>query len=139
MTQQIQRSAEFANDPCTEKTSSPQFPRSILSVSQEEFYGQDSAHQPLKLTIKEGLTEREVELPLDLQGHVFIVGPAGSVDSEKCPNSEYVVKPTGDGWTSAFNGDGMIYRLDFAEGKARLSTRLVKTPCYYADVATHHD
>jgi len=139
MSQQTQDDGGRSIDLCTENPLSPNFPRSILSVSQEEFYGQDSAHQPLELTIKEGLTEREVELPLDLQGHVFIVGPAGSVDSEECKDSKYVVKPTSDGWTSAFNGDGMIYRLDFGEGKASLSTRLVKTPCYYADAATHNN
>lgn len=30
----------------------------------------------------------------------------------------------------------MIYRLDFERGKANLTSRIVKTPCYYADLAT---
>ncbi|NJM28563.1 MAG: hypothetical protein HC856_10875, partial [Pseudanabaena sp. RU_4_16] len=29
----------------------PRFPKSILSVSREEFYGQDGEHQPLQLSI----------------------------------------------------------------------------------------
>ena len=33
------------------------------------------------------------------------------------------------------NGDGMLYRLGFAAGVATLKTRMMKTPCYYADMA----
>jgi len=72
--------------------------------------------------------EIEGELPGDLQGHVFIVAPVGSVESRDIPY------PDGNSW---LNGDGMIYRLDFdLQGEVRLKSRLVKPPCYYADKAT---
>lgn len=128
MSQQTQDDGGRSIDLCTENPLSPNFPRSILSVSREEF-------DRLPLTIKIGLTEQEGELPLDLQGHVFIIAPVGSVDSKSIPGTP-VVLPCSDGWTPVFNGDGMIYRLDFEGGKANLTTRIVKTPCYYADLAT---
>ena len=34
------------------------------------------------------------------------------------------------------NGDGMLYRLGFEAGRALLKTRMMKPPCYYADLAT---
>jgi carotenoid cleavage dioxygenase-like enzyme len=58
-------------------------------------------------------------LPIDLEGHVFVVG----------------AMPQSDG-SPVFNGDGMIYRLDFGGPSVALKTRLAKTPCYYADLAT---
>ena len=78
------------------------------------------------------LTELELniidgKLPEDLQGHVFIVAPAGSVDSGGLPY------PDG---TPIFNGDGMIYRINFNNQQAKITTRIAKTPCYYADEAT---
>jgi carotenoid cleavage dioxygenase-like enzyme len=48
--------------------------------------------------------EIEGNLPEDLQGHVFIVAPVGTVESGGLPFKD------GD---SLLNGDGMIYRLDF--------------------------
>jgi len=67
-------------------------------------------------------------IPDDLQGHVFIVAPVGSVNSGDFPS------PDG---TSILDGDGMIYRLDFdKKGEVGLKTRLVKPPCYYADKAS---
>ncbi|MEM9089872.1 MAG: carotenoid oxygenase family protein [Cyanobacteria bacterium P01_F01_bin.53] len=70
-------------------------------------------------------------LPTDLQGHMFIVNAAGSVDSGGLPY------PSGD---TIFNGDGMIYRLSFDNaGEVRFTSKLAKTPCYYADEITHRD
>lgn len=70
-------------------------------------------------------------LPQDLQGHVFMVTPVGSVNSGGLPY------PNGD---SLLCGDGMIYRLDFdSQDEVRLTTRLVKPPDYYADKATHYN
>jgi hypothetical protein len=122
------------------------FPKAIFSASREEFYGQDARHQPLKLTVKKGLTEEEANLPDDLQGHVFIVAPVGSPDSKKLDGE--IVEPCADGLTSLFNGDGMIYRLDFHQtqtdpdsdiiqqtGNAWLASRIAKTPDYYLDAA----
>jgi carotenoid cleavage dioxygenase-like enzyme len=132
-----------------DRTTPPRSPKAVLSTSREEFYGQDSEHQPLELIVKEGMTENTGQLPEDLQGHVFIVGPVGTIDSPHVQDSPYVVEPAKDGWTPLFNGDGMIYRLDFHQtpqiatdgafqseaGKAWMSTRIVKTPDYYADTA----
>jgi carotenoid cleavage dioxygenase-like enzyme len=58
-------------------------------------------------------------LPGDLAGHVFI-------------NS---ARPSGGG-SFVFNGDGLIHRLDFGGPRPHLMTRLVKSPCYFADQAT---
>ncbi|MGK4001201.1 carotenoid oxygenase family protein [Sorangium sp. So ce1036] len=65
--------------------------------------------------------------PLDLTGHVFVIGPAGSVDGGA---------PRADG-APILNGNGMIYRIDFGSGgPVRLTSRLARTPCYYADAAS---
>lgn len=146
------------------------FPKAVLSVNREE-YGQGSDKDPLRLNILKRKDKLEIDasqadfliannwvsesLPEDLEGHVFIVGPAGSLESKGQGN---IVVPTFDGWTHLFFGDGMIYRLDFhhsgqvddnsdknsenyiedkklAKGDAFLSTKLIKTPDYYVDKA----
>lgn len=67
-------------------------------------------------------------LPADISGHAFIIAPVGSVTSNGLPN------PSG---THIWNGNGLIYRLDFDQpGRVTLSTKLAKSPCYYADLAT---
>jgi Retinal pigment epithelial membrane protein len=165
------RHASIAPDP------KPHFPKALMSASREEFYGQDDEHHALPLTIKIK-TARGYEpgkLPDDLQGHVFIIGPVGSVSSPSAPRSandppqpsdRYTILPTQDGWTPLFNGDGMIYRLDFhktpiapallnpsdriqpgkepvmhsyiaAPGSAWLATRLSKPPDFFADALSH--
>ncbi len=94
--------------------SCPPLPESILTASRCEL-------TDIKLKI-------EGELPEDLQGYVFIIAPVGSVNSGGIPY------PNGD---SLLNGDGMIYRLDFAHaGEVTVKTKLVKPPDYYADQAT---
>ena len=91
-----------------------QIPNSIMKASREEI-------NQLELEIfkqennKLSLVEN---LPDDLSGYIFIAAPL----------------PYGDG-TFILNGDGMIYRLDLTENKAKLKTRIAKTPCYYADLA----
>lgn len=68
------------------------------------------------------------EIPQDIHGHVFIVAPVGSIDSGGIPY------PDG---SPIFNGDGMIYRLDFdTAGQVKVRSRLTKPPCFYADRAT---
>ena len=106
------------------------FPRAMLSVSREELDG-------VELTIKKGLTEEETSLPDDLLGHLFIIAPVGTFDSPLVDSTNEVVRLSADGWTPLFNGDGMVYRFDFAAGKAKLTNKLLKTPCFYADLATH--
>lgn len=120
------------------------FPKSILSVSREEFYGQDEAHHPLKLTIKKGLTHEICDLPQELLGSVFIIASAGNAASKLVsPNDSHTVLPSENGWTSILNGDGMVYRLDFlpnpeipSYNSAYLSNRLLKTPSFFADRIT---
>lgn len=114
------------------------FPRSLLTVSREEFGRKednpDATQEPLRLLVKDDKT-----LPPDLQGHVFVIAPAGSVDLSCTPPGTKIVSPASDGATPMYNGDGIVYRLDFnnlAEG-VTLTSRLMKTPCYYADVATN--
>ncbi|WP_199328991.1 carotenoid oxygenase family protein [Coleofasciculus sp. FACHB-1120] len=92
----------------------PPVPESIMTANRYEL-------SDIKMQIRG-------ELPDDLQGHIFIVAPVGSVNSGDAPDA--------DG-TSLLGGDGMIYRLDFdRQGEVGLKTRLVKPPCYYADKAT---
>lgn len=84
----------------------------------------------------------EGQLPNDIYGHVFVNSPCGSVNSKGLPfpsknkdgstNREYA--------SPIMNGDAYVFRFDFEEtGKVKLKTRLLKTPCYYADLATKQD
>ena len=93
----------------------PPFPASMMTADASEL-------TDVVLKVVEG------ELPQQLQGHLFIIAPIGSVNSNGLPN------PDG---THVWNGNGMIYRLDFdSPGTVKLQTKLVKSPCYYADLAT---
>lgn len=96
----------------------PSVPDSLLKSKRDEL-------TDIKLNItKVG----EKDLPDDLQGHVFIIAPVGTVNSGGLPFK------SGD---SFLNGDGMIYRLDFnGKSEVSLKTRIVKPPDYYADQAT---
>jgi Retinal pigment epithelial membrane protein len=91
-------------------------PRSLMKLKRTEFITK------IKLNLKEG------EIPSDLQGHAFFIAPVGFKNA-----------PYGDG-TPIFNGDGMVYRLDFDKsGEVWLKSRIAKTPCYFADEATQTD
>lgn len=101
----------------TPKNTSAKVPQSLMDSSRTEF-GSNGVGQISLNTVKG-------EIPADLHGHMFIVGPVGFTDT-----------PYGDG-TPVFNGDGMVYRLDFDRpGEVRLKTKIAKTPCFYADLAT---
>lgn len=112
------------------------FPRSVLSASRAEF-GDDTETQKAKQPALKLLVKDEGKIPEDLQGHVFIIGPVGSVNSPRQPGTE-IVFPASDGSTALYNGDGMVYRLDFNDIAAgvKFYSALMKTPCYYADLAT---
>jgi carotenoid cleavage dioxygenase-like enzyme len=112
------------------------FPRSVLSASRAEF-GDDRETQKAKQPALKLLVKDEGKIPEDLQGHVFIIGPVGSVNSPSQPGTE-IVFPARDGSTALYNGDGMVYRLDFNDlaGGVKFSSALMKTSCYYADIAT---
>jgi carotenoid cleavage dioxygenase-like enzyme len=80
------------------------------------------------------LTVIEGALPEDLTGHWIAMGPVGSVAMTPLPNEPNY--PGSDG-TSLFNGDAMLYRFDCDRpGEVRLTNRIIKTPCYYADRAS---
>ncbi len=96
---------------------SPKVPLSIMNANRDEL-------PDLTMQIAEG------NLPKDLQGHVFLVAPAGTVNSKGLPYK--------DGNT-CLNGDGMIYRFDFNQpGEVRWKQRLAKTPDYKVDEKTQH-
>ncbi len=105
------------------------FPQTVVAVSREEFI------EPIELTIKDAAGNKAT-LPEDLLGHYFMVSPVGSPNSSQVEGDDQTVWVSKDGWTALYNGDGMVYRLSFAQKKASLKTRLVKTPCYFADQAT---
>jgi hypothetical protein len=69
------------------------------------------------------------KLPLDIPGYVFHAAPV-------TPRIDDNLGQFNQGDRMIFNGDGMIYRLNFENGQPHLKTRLMKTPCYYADLAT---
>lgn len=100
--------------------SSARVPQSLMTSSRREFgNGEDPT---ISLEAKEGA------IPTDLQGHAFIVAPVGFLDS-----------PYGNG-LPIFNGDGMIYRLDFDKpGEVWLKTEIARTPCFYADRAAQEN
>ncbi|PSB45507.1 lignostilbene-alpha,beta-dioxygenase [Cyanosarcina cf. burmensis CCALA 770] len=96
---------------------SPRVPLSIVNANRDEL-------PDLTMEIAEG------NLPSDLQGHVFLVVPAGTVDSKGLPY---------ENGNTCLNGDGMIYRLDFNQpGEVRLKRRLAKPPDYIADEKTQN-
>lgn len=110
--------------------SSPRFPRSLFSVSRVE------VDQAL-FTVKQGLTDQETHLDPNLSGYLFIVGPAGSLDSPWDPDHPCLLNPTRDGYTPLYNGDGMIYRIHFDAGQAYLKTKIARSVSYIADEIVH--
>jgi carotenoid cleavage dioxygenase-like enzyme len=91
----------------------PSVPRSIMTADRDEL---------------DDILHINGTLPDDLQGHVFIVAPVGTINSGGLPF-------TNGG--SFLNGDGMVYRLDFDEAeKVKLKTRIVQPPDYLADELT---
>jgi carotenoid cleavage dioxygenase-like enzyme len=104
-------------------TGYPPVPMDITDAARDELSN-------LKLNILESKLP-DNKLPEGLHGHVFIMGPVGSVDSDGLPYCK------GD---PIFNSDGMVYRLDFDQnGEVNLKTKILKAPCYYADEATQHE
>ena len=93
----------------------PRVPRAIMRASRE----------PLDAD----LIVRSGALPADLQGHVFVMAPAGSVEDGRQSRP-------GD---PLLTGDGTIYRLDLDQpGVARVKMRPAQTPDYFADQAAYH-
>jgi carotenoid cleavage dioxygenase-like enzyme len=93
----------------------PKVPRAIMNAYRDE--------SSIEMQIFDG------NLPDDLQGHVFIVAPVGTVSSGGLPDKN---------GNTFMNGDGMIYRLDFDQkGKVSLKRKIAKSPDYWADKLTH--
>lgn len=88
---------------------------------------------------RDGLTDAPLQvlegsLPSDLHGHAFFMGPGGFLDSEPL-GADGLIHPSADG-TPLFNGDPLLHRLDFGDGKVRITSRIPRTPCFYTDQAT---
>ncbi|MBW4596715.1 MAG: carotenoid oxygenase family protein [Brasilonema angustatum HA4187-MV1] len=116
---EIQKLFEEAVYPKFPFTTWASVPDSVTNASRQEI--------DIKLNILESKLP-DKKLPEGLHGHIFIMGPVGSINSGGLPYS------SGD---PIFNSDGMIYRLDFDQkGEVGLKTRITKPPCYYADMAT---
>jgi carotenoid cleavage dioxygenase-like enzyme len=97
------------------------FPDAAMVSTRQEF-------TDLPLTVIAG------QLPEDLKGHWIAMGPVGSVAMTPLPGEPNY--PGSDG-TSLFNGDAMLYRFDCdIPNEVRVTNRLIKTPCYYADRAS---
>jgi Retinal pigment epithelial membrane protein len=68
------------------------------------------------------------QLPADLWGYAFFACPLP-------PVTTFSTDQYAKGDRMVLNGDGMLYRLGFEARQAILKTRMMKTPCYYADLA----
>jgi Retinal pigment epithelial membrane protein len=68
------------------------------------------------------------QLPADLWGYAFFACPLP-------PVTTFSADQYARGDRMVLNGDGMLYRLGFEAGTAILKTRMMKPPCYYADLA----
>ncbi|TAE07165.1 MAG: hypothetical protein EAZ95_18670 [Bacteroidetes bacterium] len=93
----------------------------------------------VELILKEG----SPPIPHDIYGVAFFTSPVGTVNSDGLPipatyqNKKGKNVPNPEYGSPIMNGDGNIIRIDFNEqGVVKVSTRLMKTPCYYADEAT---
>jgi len=95
----------------------PSFPKQVMYSTRAELDG-------VRLSPLEGT------LPTGMSGSLFFNAPVGTDPEGARP---YRGRP------SVVNGDGMTYRIDFEEGEARATSRIVKAPDYYADQATRAD
>lgn len=87
----------------------------------------------------------EGEIPNDMDGVVYINSSVGTINSNGIPFP--TTRPDGtynrELGSPLLGGDSMIYKLDFNQtqneiAKIKLTSRLLKTPCYYADEATRY-
>lgn len=96
-------------------------PTSVVKASRKERDTTNLTVQQFQIGSQSQITpisSADVELPVDLAGYYFVAAALSPPE------------------TQVINGDGMIYRLEFVNGKATLKTRIAKTPCYYADRLT---
>ncbi len=114
---------ETPSSPSEEQKANPahRFPQAAMVASRIQWSNP-------KLMVLEGA------LPQDVTGHCIVMGPVGD-DTMQPLTGEPFLHPSSGG-VSRFNGDAMVHRFDFGQGQAHVTSRLLKTPCYYADAAT---
>jgi carotenoid cleavage dioxygenase-like enzyme len=80
----------------------------------------------------------EGTLPADMNGVFYVIYPVGSVNSGGLPFPETIDGQYNNEYgTPLMNGDGMILSIRFDGNQApAIRSRLVKTPCYWADYNT---
>ena len=93
----------------------PKVPTSVLRASRAE-----AVNAPFEVV--------QGTIPSDLSGHLFFVAPVGTVASGGLPYPNP---------TTVMNGDGMVVRVDFTDGQATLTSRIVQTWDQRADVLTN--
>lgn len=99
------------------RVSWPAYPLASLTASRADL-------PPTPMEVLQGA------LPKDLRGHLFVIGPAGSVASGglKTPPREP---------TSLLSGDAYVVRVDLRDGAATVRGRLLRTPDLVADELAH--
>ncbi|XXT24104.1 carotenoid oxygenase family protein [Sorangium sp. So ce429] len=85
----------------------------------------DESNKEVPLAVVDGA------IPEGLSGHLFVVAPVGNHDDKNREPRK----------NTLLNGDGMVYRVDFDRGSrsARVTSRLVKPFCFFADEALTRD
>ncbi len=81
----------------------------------------------------------EGNLPDDIYGVFNVSLPVGSVNSGGLPFPEKTAegKRNGEYGSAIMNGDGMVIQVDLNSGpNPKIQSKIMKTPCYYADEAT---
>jgi len=85
-----------------------------------------TAKRTSRKTLSLDLEVRRGALPRELRGHVFFIGPSGTLNDCKVLGGGDFVDDRQE--TTIFNGDGMLVRIDFGDGAARLHQRVLMTP-----------
>lgn len=79
----------------------------------------------------------EGAFPEDMEGTVYIVYQIGSVNSQGLPYPEFLPngKPNHEFGSAIMSGDGMVMKIDLSR-EPTIKTRIMKTPCWFADYNT---
>ncbi|MCS5489736.1 carotenoid oxygenase family protein [Algoriphagus limi] len=99
-------------------------------------------HEPLLKTsnkeIKGTLKVIEGSLPSDINGVFNVSLPVGSINSDGLPFPEKTKegKHNPEYGSPIMNGDGMVIQVNFNLPQPEIQSKIMKTPCYYADLAT---
>jgi carotenoid cleavage dioxygenase-like enzyme len=96
----------------------------LLKASRKEITGE--------LKIIEG------KLPANIFGVFHVSLPVGTVNSEGLPFPEKTEegKNNPEFGSPIMNGDGMVIQVNLNQSSPEVKTKLMKTPCFYADEAT---